>query len=546
MTLILLNTTIKISLIVIGALAATSMLRRQSAAMRHFVLAVALACAAATPLVRLVAPAWQSTSRMQVIDRPLAVFDDSQPAGASAAAAQVTAPYVSTASMLRVAAVVWLGGAALALAILGIGLARLSWIASRARPIAGGPWAQAAADIAATYRLRRPPLVLHSDHPSVLGTWGIARAKVLLPADALDWPADRIRLVLAHEFAHVRRGDWVVQMAVELLCAAYWFNPLVWLAARRLRLESEQACDDAVLSMGVNGETYASELVDLARAFRVRQPFVPAAAIARPSSLERRVRAMLNLKLNRDPITRSASVAAAIVLAAVTVLVAGFGVSAQGQFGSISGTITDQNGKTINGATLVLSNAAAQTKNEVKSDAAGHYEFVGILPATYELTFATPGMSTIKREGLSVAGGQAATVNAVMRIGTIEETIHVSSAPDDRPAVRDYSGARKNERPDPCAASPNGGCIRPPVKIKDVRPVFPPGTSAGTVELTATIDANGFVSDLDVVGNASGGPADIAQSDAAAAAIRQWEFLPTHLDGQPIETKMKVHVSFAK
>src|SRR6185369_3339175 len=185
------------------------------------------------------------------------------------------------------------------------------------------------------------------------------------------WSDDRIRLVLAHEFAHVRRADWLVQMAAEILRSAYWFNPLVWLACRRLRLESERACDDAVLGLGVDGSEYASELVTLARSFRsARQAFVPAAAIARPSSLERRVRAMLNAQLNRDPITRSASIAAALVLTAVTVVVAGFGASAQSQFGGVSGTITDQNGRTIAGATVVLSNAAAQEKHELKSDPA--------------------------------------------------------------------------------------------------------------------------------------------------------------------------------
>jgi hypothetical protein len=76
MTLLLLNTTIKISLIVLTALLAAALMHRRSAATRHFVLAVALACAAATPAVRFVAPAWQSASRMQIIDRPLAVFDD--------------------------------------------------------------------------------------------------------------------------------------------------------------------------------------------------------------------------------------------------------------------------------------------------------------------------------------------------------------------------------------------------------------------------------------------------------------------------------------
>src|SRR5205823_2941132 len=189
---------------------------------------------------------------------------------------------MNAAAVMRAIAIIWMTGVALAVAVLLVGLMRLSWIASHARPVLDGPWADAAAAIARSYRLRRAPLVLHSGHPSVLGTWGITRARVLLPADALEWPADRIHIVLGHELAHVRRGDWMVQMAVELLCAAYWFNPLVWLAARRLRLESEQACDDAVLTFGVEGPAYATELVDLARAFRSnRQPFVPAAAIAR-------------------------------------------------------------------------------------------------------------------------------------------------------------------------------------------------------------------------------------------------------------------------
>src|SRR5215831_11885380 len=549
MTLLLLNTTIKISVIVAAALAATMLLRRQSAAVRHFVLAVALACAAATPILRVVAPAWQPASNFQVIDRPLAVFDDSS-SGAAAKGGRVSSvASVDRATVMRAVSIIWMTGVALSLAVLGIGLARLRWIASRARRVESGPWAIAAAVIARAYGLRRPPLVLHTRHASVLGTWGVTHAKVLLPADALDWPADRIRIVLAHELAHVRRGDWIVQLAVEVVCAAYWFNPLVWLAARRLRLESEQACDDAVLTMGVEGSAYASELVDLARAFQAgRQSFVPATPIARPSSLERRVRAMLNVKLNRDPITRTASIAAAVVLAAVSVFVAGFGVSAQGQFATVTGSIVDQNNRPINGVRLVLSNAAAQTKNEVKSDATGHYEFVGVPGGTYELLFESMGMAALKREGLALTGGQTAQVNAVMKIGSLEETIVVTSAPDDRPLVRGYSGAQRlsAEKPDACAQSNAGGCIRPPMKTKDVRPVYPPGSNGGQVELKALIDQNGTVASLDVVGNGSNGPADPVLADAASAAVRQWEFTSTHLDGQPIEVNMRVHVTFRK
>ena len=482
-----------------------------------------------------------------MIDRPLAVFDDSSTPTPSSVAHAPAGASMSRAAIMRAIGAIWITGVVLSLAVLAIGLLRLSFIVSRGRRIDDDPWIDAAADIARAYRLREPPIVLQSDQPGLVGTWGILRARVLLPADADSWPADRIRIVLGHELAHVRRGDWIVQVAAAVLCAAHWFNPLVWLAARRLRLESEQACDDAVLKMGVEGSAYASELVDLARAFRAgRQRFVPAAAMARPSSLERRVRAMLNVQRNRDPITRSASIAAAVVLAAVTVLVAGFGVSAQEQFATVSGTINDQNGRPIKDVRLVLSNTSVQTKNEVKSDVSGHYEFVGIPAGTYELMFESIGMAYLKREGLNVTGGQAVQVNAVMKIGSVEETITVTSAEDGRPLVMGYAGARPADKPDACAHSANGGCIRPPVKIKDVRPVYPAGSSSGTVELIAKIDTNGLVTDLDVVGNSSGGPADTAQSDAAAAAVRQWEFLPTHLDGQPIETKMNVHVNFRK
>ena len=94
--------------------------------------------------------------------------------------------------------------------------------------------------------------------------------------------------MLGHELAHVRRRDWVAQMAVEVLTAVYWFNPFVWILRRRIRLESEQAADDAVLSLGVNGGAYASELVDLARTLVAARPafsFVPAPTMAHQATI---------------------------------------------------------------------------------------------------------------------------------------------------------------------------------------------------------------------------------------------------------------------
>ena len=141
-----------------------------------------------------------------------------------------------------------------------VGFGRLTWLASRAEPLRHGAWRDLAQDIARQYGLRRPVVLLQSDHPTLLVTWGWLRPKVILPAGARDWTADRVRVVLCHELAHIRRGDWAAQMTAELLRSVYWFNPLIWIASRRLRRESEQACDDEVLNLGIDGPEYARHL----------------------------------------------------------------------------------------------------------------------------------------------------------------------------------------------------------------------------------------------------------------------------------------------
>ena len=87
-------------------------------------------------------------------------------------------------------------------------------------------------------------------------TWGClpavgplpgAGARVLLPAEAEEWPEDRRRAVLLHELAHVKRRDCLSQLIAQLACAVHWFNPLIWLAGHRMLVERERACDDLAL-----------------------------------------------------------------------------------------------------------------------------------------------------------------------------------------------------------------------------------------------------------------------------------------------------------
>jgi len=296
----------------------------------------------------------------------------------------------------------WIAGAGVSLLILVIGLGRLAWLASGARRVMDGRWAAAARGVAREFGLHRPVVILQSDHPSLLVTWGFVEPKVILPRTAQDWTDARIRVVLSHELAHIKRGDWLIQMLAESVRAAYWFNPTMWIACRRLRLESEQATDDLVLHAGINGSEYASHLLELARTFARVRPWVPAPAIARPSSLERRVSAMLNTRISRAPITRAARLGIVTALSAVAIAVA----SAQGTFSTFSGTVFDPLNGYLPGVTMTLTNTQSGAKHEIRSDRTGHFEFVGLPPGSYSLQAILPGFSVL-------SGGVAASARPV-------------------------------------------------------------------------------------------------------------------------------------
>src|SRR6185503_11210087 len=281
---LLLEFTIKISLVVALGLLAAFVLRRRSAALRHWMLAASMAAALATPLLMQLAPAWTLPDFAQVA--PLDLSSGRQPARGPGSridiATSVDVSSVRTASPLApldpsaVLVAIWIAGVVVNLTGLLIGLRRLRRIAAQATIVHEGPWVDAARALSDHLGVRSTVSLLQSDRPAVLVTWGLLTPKVMLPIDAASWNDDRIRVVLAHELAHIRRHDWIIQIGSELVRIANWFNPVVWLAAARLRLESERACDDAVVNLGVSGRVYAEHLLDLARQFgRARQVPIP-------------------------------------------------------------------------------------------------------------------------------------------------------------------------------------------------------------------------------------------------------------------------------
>ena len=464
---------IKVSIILLAGLAAAAVLRRRSAALRHLVLAAALVGAAAMPVLELIVPAWRLPASLLPAGDPsgpltllipvsLAPVDGGEAPRRDGGAA---GPARRGTWMRRT----WVAGIAVHVAILIAGFARLSRLASRSRPADARRWTGLAGELAKTYRLRRPVRLLQSDHPALLVTWGVRRPRVILPRDADRWTEDRARIVLGHELAHVARGDWAVHLLAELVRAVYWFNPLAWIARRRLRLESEHACDDAVLSLGIGGPEYAAHLVELARAFRERTlRGVPAPAMARPSSLERRVRAMLNSRLDRTPIGRLGVATVLLALSVVTVPIAGLALSAQNTAAAFSGSLMDAVGRVMPGVTLVLSHVPSEARFEAQSDSAGRFAFAGLPAGEYQLGVRRPGFATSQGR-LVLTAGQALDRNVALQIGRIEETITVVTSPGESApgsARRRVAGVRRtpNDADDACSQSVVGGCIKQPTK----------------------------------------------------------------------------------
>ena len=335
----------------LAGLAALS-LRRASAASRHLVWTLGLAAALLLPSLRAFAPRWElpllpahlvsspaedpapATARPSVVAAlPAEGMAPSAPVrhqGPSPVERERTTPAPSSParSFLRdgftLLGLVWLAGVVTVALPLLLGVGRMRWLGRRSSTLEPPEWAALVDEIAERIGLTRPVRLLKGRAGSMPMAWGLLRPVVLLPEEAETWPDVQRRAVLTHELAHVKRHDCLTQALAHAACAVYWFHPLAWVAARRLRVERERACDDLVLRTGSNGPDYADHLLRLARSVGASgQPAWAAVAMARPSQLEGRLLAILDPSLDRGGPSRRNAVLTVAVAALLAVSLAG-------------------------------------------------------------------------------------------------------------------------------------------------------------------------------------------------------------------------------
>jgi TonB family protein len=523
------------SLVLAVALAASWSLRRQPAALRHWLLAAAIVLAAAQPLMNRVVP------QLPILASTWTAESISPSPTTGVTTEFAFEPLVNVAEANRnsawgaMAFRAWMAGAAISLVVLLTGLLWLTFLGSRA-PEAGPAWHQVAEEMRAQLGIRQRVRIAITRHPAMLVTWGAIAPVILLPAGADGWPAERMRLVLAHELAHLARRDWLVQLLAETGRAVYWFNPLFWIACARLRRESEHACDDIVLDLGISGTSYASHLIDLARNFSVHgRTWLPAPSIARPSTLERRVRAMLNPQVDRRPVSRLRRAALAVILAGVAVPIA---AATSMTAGAPSGVLRDPSGRVLPGATVRLTAIGTDAVHETQSDSTGTFRFGEIPDGDYMLSARLPGFLGARTRVR--VNASTPPLEITVQVGTLKETVSVKAGDVSAPFVPRYVPAKPA-----CGTTEVGGNLKPPSKLKHVTPRYKSewinAGVTGNVLLQAVIGRDGKVRDIEVV--APGDRADLEEE--AVSAVSQWEFSPTWLNCEPIDVRIFVTVNFS-
>lgn len=329
----MLDVWVKSAILLAMACIATLSMQNSSAAARHAVWCAAVVAVLALPVFALLMPAWRvlpsrSAENIAVAVPPLEpraqpVAGEMETATIRSAALAAPKSHLPTDRRPRLETITWLA---------------IGWCAGFAacvlRPILGGVRLKRFARTCAVVddprllreldrarvvlRVRRQVTLRSGGVSTMPMTWGISRPTIVLPHAAADWRNQKLRAVMLHEVAHVKRLDCLTHLLAQVARGVYWFNPLAWVAVWRLSVERERACDDLVLCDGMPQTDYARQLLDVSAGLRVATCQSAAMAMANPSRVEQRLREVLDERRNRAALTRKRL----LVTAALTVLVA--------------------------------------------------------------------------------------------------------------------------------------------------------------------------------------------------------------------------------
>ncbi len=215
-------------------------------------------------------------------------------------------------------AVVWLFGFVAVLGLWWLRWRRVSVARREAAPLQGGREVDALRQLEQMSGIRKPIPFLLSRDSLEPGIFGIVRPVLLWPSGFSERLDDaHLKAILAHEVWHVRRRDNLAAAIHMIVEAIFWFHPLVWWVGTRLVEERERACDEEVLRLGYEAQTYAEGILKTCE-FCVGSPLACVSGVT-GANLKKRIVRIMTVRLGTE-----LSLARKVLLAGVVaVIVAG-------------------------------------------------------------------------------------------------------------------------------------------------------------------------------------------------------------------------------
>ena len=628
----------------IGAVTAIALVlvQRRTARLRYLIACTGLAALCAAPVATgflLFDPGRAITQHAANRERPGQVTEAARTgdAGSIDASSQPSLPTTLARAAdwlntrLPALLLVWAAGVSVLALRLGRGWINVVHIRREARPLGDHSVTAAALRIARRLGVRRSFRVLSSARVLVPAVIGWIRPVILLPAAVVaGMPATHLDAILAHELAHIRRSDFLVNVLQSAAEVLLFFHPAVWWVSRQIRIERELCADDLAVAVSGDRVTYAAALTSL-ESLRTESLAI---AMVSGDDLLTRVRRLLEPNVATRPrisggfamtvamilllfaftgsqagtsaaadvvapVASAASVApvaspspaklvAPSIATTATPSVARPRPSPQAGRPQVAGVVQDKQGGVLPGVDVTISVPQGSQlpnpqANRSVTNARGSFSFPEVQPGEYNLTVSLRGFRT-NRTRLNVVAGQALSVVVTLELGSLSEQVTVRQTaapgapiPARRPeTAADYFDLAKSyyqqgrlveaeemttralglmraetptatpaTAPAPAPGVPIrvGGDIVEPRKIRDVKPTYPPDAAPGTeglVIIEATIARDGTVQNARVVRSVPG------LDESALAAVRQWAYTPTKLNGVPVEVVMTVTVSFVR
>jgi len=146
-----------------------------------------------------------------------------------------------------------------------VSLFRLRRTVRRAEPLLDAALIAVARDAAETMGMRKTPRVLTTERDAGVLTFGVFRPVVLISSQVMArCSSEELKLMLAHEFAHVRRGDAWLGLLPQLIQILFCFYPIAWLACREVDLAREATCDEQTITcLKARSDLYGQLLIKL-------------------------------------------------------------------------------------------------------------------------------------------------------------------------------------------------------------------------------------------------------------------------------------------